>query len=393
MTKQANILGFIILSMMPLFLLNAQVELIEERFAFEPGISYASQITSPANFLEYKLGEQFTIYEKVVNYFKLLADQSDKIQLNQYGTTYEGRKLYNVVISSKANLDNMDQIKADHFKLCDPRNIEAASANSLIDALPVFTSMSYNIHGNEASCTEAVMQVAYRLVAATDQATADMLNNSVIILYICINPDGRDRYVYWYNGVTRNIVGLEPRDLEHYEPWPGGRTNHYWFDLNRDWIWRIHPESKGHTSEYQKWLPNLHVDYHEQGYNNNYFTVPGTTPRNLLLPDQHDILSDTIGRANIAAFDQHHVSYFTRDAFDFFYPGYGSSYPAGFGAIAMLTEQGGIGAGRAIETSDGYVLKFRQRIFDHYTTSIATIKKAAEQKSLFRRYSFEAMKS
>ena len=135
----------------------------------------------------------------------------------------------------------------------------------------------------------------------------------------------------------------------------------------------------------------MHVDYHEQGYNNNYFTVPGTTPRNLLLPDQHETLSDTIGRANIAAFDQHHISYFTRDAFDFFYPGYGSSYPAGFGAIAMLTEQGGIGAGRAIESSDGHVLKLRQRIFDHYTTSIATIKKAAEQKALFRRYSFEAM--
>lgn len=389
MIKQA--LGFMLLSVMPLFQLNAQVELIEKRFAFEPNLSYNSQITSPANFLEYQLGEQFTVYEKVASYFKLLADQSDKMQINQYGTTYEGRKLYNVVISSKANLDNLNQIKADHFKLCDPRNIESTAANSLIDELPVFTSMSYNIHGNEASCTEAVMQVAYRLVAATDQETADILNKSVIILYICINPDGRDRYVYWYNGVSRNVVGLEPKDLEHYEPWPGGRTNHYWFDLNRDWIWRIHPESQGHTSEYQNWLPNLHVDYHEQGYNNNYFTAPGTTPRNLLIPDQHDILSDTIGRANIAAFDQHHISYFTRDAFDFFYPGYGSSYPAGFGAIAMLTEQGGIGAGRAIETSDGYILKFRQRIFDHYTTSIATIRKAAEQKSLFRRYSFEAM--
>ena len=241
MIKQANTLCFIVLLLMTLIQSNAQVELVEERFAFEPGLNYASQITRPADFLEYRLGEQFTVYEKVINYFQLLASQSDQIQLNQYGTTYEGRKLYNVVISSKSNLDNMDQIKADHFQLCDPRNIETAAANRLIDKLPVFTSMSYNIHGNEASCTEAVMQVAYRLVAATDQTTRDVLNNSVIILYICINPDGRDRYVYWYNGVTRNVVGLEPRDLEHYEPWPGGRTNHYWFDLNRDWIWRVHP--------------------------------------------------------------------------------------------------------------------------------------------------------
>ncbi len=369
-----------------------QTELIEERFAFDPQLNYDPAIPSPESFLGYPLGKQFTIYEKTVNYFEALSASSDKITMHRYGATYEGRELYTVVISSVDNQRNLEQIKADHFKLTDPMTTDDATAEPLIESLPVFTSLSYSIHGNEASTTEAVKQVAYRLVAATDAATKDILDHSVIVLYICINPDGRDRYVYWYNSVAREVVGMEPADLEHYEPWPGGRTNHYWFDLNRDWIWRIHPESQGHTDEYQRWLPNVHVDYHEQGYNSNYYTSPGTTPSNLLIPDQHEVWQDSFGRANIAEFNKHKISYFTRDVFDFFYPGYGSSYPAGFGAVAMLTEQGGIGAGRAVETEDGSVLKLRQRIFDHYTTSLATITKAVEWRQKLRKYSFEALK-
>ena len=371
---------------------SSQVELIEDRFAFSTGADYDPAIPSPASFLGYELGERFTVYQQTVNYFRALAASSDKITLHKYGETYEGRPLYNVVITSVDNHRELEDIRSRHLQLTDPRKIDETAAADAIAELPVFTSMSYNIHGNEASGTEAVQQVAYHLVAARDERTKQVLDESVIILYICINPDGRDRYVYWYNSVARKMVGVEPRDLEHYEPWPGGRTNHYWFDLNRDWIWRIHPESRGHTDVFQHWLPNVHVDYHEQGYHNNYFTVPGTTPENLLVPKQHGALQDTFGRANIAEFDKHGISYFTREVFDFFYPGYGSSYPAGFGAIAMLTEQGGIGAGRAVTTEDGSVLKLRQRVFDHYTTSMATIRKATERRQMLRRYSYEVLK-
>lgn len=373
-------------------LLLAQTDLTPERFAFEPELSYRSDIQSPADFLGYEIGESFTLYANSVSYFQYLAEQSDRMTINHYGTTYEGRKLYNVVISSPANLQNIEQLQAQNKKLSNPQNTSAAEATEIIDNKPVFVSYSYNIHGNEASSTEAAMQVSYRLVAATDQETSDILDDAVMIFYICINPDGRDRYVYWYEGMKRNVPGIQPRDLDHYAPWPNGRTNHYWFDLNRDWIWGVHPESRGHTSEYVKWMPQLHTDYHEQGYNNNYFTVPGTTPRNMLLPDHYEILADTIGRANVAAFDKHQINYFTREAFDFFYPGYGSSYPTVMNAIGMLTEQGGIGAGRAIETNDGNILTLRQRAFDHYTTSIATIKKAVERKELFNRYTYETSK-
>ena len=360
-----------------------------ERFQFEPDLQYDQTIPSPESFLGYRLGERMTLYAHVVDYFQTLAEASNKITINNYGDTYEGRKLYNIVISSEENQSNMDAIKERHMQLLNSKASQEA-VNDVIENDPVFTSFSYNIHGNEFSTTEAALQTAYRMVAAQDATTAEVLDNSVIIMFVCINPDGRDRYAYWYTSVQRATGGEEPRDLEHYAPWPNGRTNHYWFDLNRDWIWGVHPESRGQTREYLNWMPQVHVDYHEQGYNANYFTSPGTTPRNKLLPDDYEAWSDTFGRANVAQFDKNKLNYFTRERFDFFYPSYGSSYPSVMGAIGMLTEQGGIGGGTAIENNDGYVLTFRQRVFDHYTTSVATIKKSAERRQQLLQYSRDA---
>ncbi len=371
------------------FYSGAQPAVVDvERFAFEPDLPVDQNIQSPKEFLGYELGEEFTVYAHVGAYHKYLAEASPRVLYNEYGETYEGRPLINLVISSEENIRNISGIRETHLNLINNPN----DAQSVIQNQPVFTSFSYNIHGNEASSSEAAMQVAYRMAVATDDETKDILNNSVIIMYICINPDGRDRYVYWYKSMKRiKRPGYEPRDMEHYEGWPGGRTNHYWFDLNRDWIWGVHPESRGHTMEYQKWMPQVHVDYHEQGYNSNYFTMPGTTPRNKLLPDSYESWSKVFGDANITEFDKHQINYFTRDRFDFFYPGYGSSYPSVMGAIGMLTEQGGHAAGgRIVETDDGYNLTLRQRIFDHYTTSVATIKASAQNRRDLLQYSFDA---
>lgn len=371
------------------FHLRAQVKVVDtERFSLAMEAPFNRDLQSPEDFLGYKLGAHMTEYERVTQYFNYLAEASPKVQINQYGETYEGRPLINLVITSTDNMGRLDELQERHLELLEA---EAGRAEEIIAADPVFTSFSYNIHGNEFSSTEAAMQVAYHL-AATEQADMQkVLNESVIIMYVCINPDGRNRYAYWYNSMARmKTPGKEPRDLEHYAPWPNGRTNHYWFDLNRDWIWGVHPESRGQVAEYQKWMPQVHVDYHEQGYNSNYFTMPGTTPRNKLLPDTYEAWTDTFGMANVAAFDQYKLNYFTRTSFDFFYPGYGSSYPSVMGGIGMLTEQGGIGGGRAVETNDGYVLTLRQRIFDHYTTSLATIRKSAERRQALLRYSYEA---
>ena len=359
----------------------------EKRFPLDPQLTYDANIPSPEQYFGYKLGAEFTLYAHTVNYVKELDRLSDKVTLHQYGSTYEGRPLIRLVITSPENHKNLESIRQRHMKLLDGSASEVAN---LVKSEPIFITYSYNIHGNEASSTEAVAQVAYRLAAAQDEETKRILNNSVIVLYICVNPDGRDRFIYWYKSTQRSVLGYEPRDLEHYEPWPGGRGNHYWFDVNRDWVWGIHPETRTLTMDYQQWMSQVHVDFHEQGYNNNYFTAPGTTPRNKLLPDTYEALSDTFGRANIKEFDKHRISYFTRDAFDFFYPGYGSSYPSVMGGIAMLVEQGGIGGGRAVQTDDGGYNVLRVRIFDHYTTSMATIKKAVERKETLLKYSVDA---
>ena len=367
-----------------------EVDLTPERFAFEPDLSYDDAIPSPAEHLGYALGEEFTLYAHVVDYFETLADASDRITLSEYGETYEGRPLIQLVVTTPENHANLDAIQQQNMRLANPDALSAEEREQLIGELPVFTSFSYNIHGNEASSTEAAMQVAYRLAAATDAETEQILSNSVVLMYPTINPDGRDRYVYWYKSAKRSLVATEPDDLAHDAPWPNGRTNHYLFDLNRDWVWGVHPEMRGLINAYQQWLPHVHADYHEQGYNDNYFTMPGTTPRNQLLPDSYVAWADSFGTANTRAFDRNQITYATRESFDFFYPSYGSSYPSVMGGIGMLTEQGGIGGGRAVETTDGYTLTLRQRVFDHYTTSIATIRTSARNREALLNYFADA---
>ena len=390
MTVKKVISSIIIFSVFGVF---GQTKLIDDRFAFTPGLDFDKNIDSPETYLGYELGSEYTLYANVVSYLKYLSSNSDKIIMNSYGKTYEGRSLEYLIISSKKNISRLENIRKNNLLLSDPRNIKSSVASKIIKENPGIYWLSYNVHGNEASSTEAVMQVAYRLVASNDSETSNILNNSVVILFPCLNPDGRDRYVYWYKSAKSKILNTDQFDYEHDEPWPGGRTNHYWFDLNRDWVWTVHPESRGRMEVYQKWLPQIHVDYHEMGFNRNYFTMPGTTPRNLLLPDAYEALSDTFGLAHIASFDKHKISYYTREGFDFFYPGYGSSYPSLMGSIGMLVEQGGHSrGGRAVETDDGYVLTLRQRIFDHYETSFATLSAAVRNRKTLNQYLFDSFK-
>jgi len=387
MRKMKRVNTYIISGLIAATSLFGQVELLNPRFDFTPGIRYDRSISSPKDYLGYELGTEYTIYADVLSYLRTLDEQSDRVSIHPYGKTHEGRALEYLVITSEKNQKRLDDIQKNNQRLADPRNINPAVAKKIIRENPGIYWLSYNVHGNEASSTEAVMQVAYRLAAGRDKETKAILDNSVVILVPCINPDGRDRYVYWYKSAQSHVTNADQFDYEHDEPWPGGRTNHYWFDLNRDWVWLVHPESQGRIAAYQEWLPQIHVDYHEMGFNRNYFTMPGTTPRNLMLPEPYEALSDTFGLANIAAFDKHKVMYYTREGFDFFYPGYGSSYPSVMGSIGMLVEQGGHSrGGRAVETDDGYILTLRQRVFDHYETSFATLSAAVRNRQTLNQY-------
>ena len=365
-------------------------DLTPERFPFEPTLRYDSDVPSPAEALGYKIGTQFTLHADALDYLRTLADASDRVTMDTYGTTYEDRTLPYLVVTSPQNQNQLDRLKQNSRRLSAPSRLSAADRDRLLQNQPVFVSYSYNIHGNEPASTEAALQTAYRLAAAQDDSTRALLQDAVVIMYPTVNPDGRDRYAYWARSMQRAQVATEPADIVHDEPWPQGRTNHYWFDLNRDWVWTIHPEMEGLTEVYQTFMPQVHADYHEQGYNDHYFTMPGTTPRNPLLPDRYVAWADTFGRANIEAFDQQQVAYFTREAFDFFYPSYGSSYPSIMGGIGMLTEQAGIGAGRAVENEDGYTLTFRQRVHDHYTASLATIEAAVDNRRALLEYDLTA---
>lgn len=355
-----------------------------QRFTFDVKLEYSNEILSPGEFLGYELGQKYTHHYKVVDYFEYLSANSDRIQVQEYGTTHEGRSLIYATISSTSNMSNLERIKEKNKQL-------ASNEIEPNPEMPVVVWMSYNVHGNEPSSSESAMQAAYRLVAAEDNQTASWRSESIVIIDPMINPDGRDRYVTWYKSSQTHVLNADVNDLEHDEIWPGGRTNHYWFDLNRDWVWLVHPESQGRIKVYQEWMPQVHMDFHEQGANNNYFLMPGTTPRNYELPRSYEDYADAFGRGAVKRFDEAQVNYFTREAFDFFYPGYGSSYPSVMGGIGMLAEQGGHSrGGRAVDTDDGYVLTLRQRVFDHYINSLAVVETAVENKMGLLEYFKEA---
>ena len=359
----------------------SQLQAQDNRFQFDPKINYNPEISSPAEFLGYRLGSEFTLHSDVMQYFKYLAENSDRLSLHKYAETYEGRELYYAVVSSGDNMGQIDQLRTNNLGLANPDSVGRSAAERMMEDQPITVWLSYNVHGNEPSSSESAMQTAYRLVAGSDAETSRMREEAITIIDPMLNPDGRDRYVFWYKSSRSNMLNTNAEDLEHDEIWPGGRTNHYWFDLNRDWVWLVHPESRGRIDAYQQWMPQVHLDLHEQGFNSNYFTMPGTTPRNHELPEDYEKWADVFGRGVIEEFNDHNINFATREAFDFFYPGYGSSYPSNMGAIGMLAEQGGHSrGGRAVETDDGYVLTLRQRIFDHYTNSISTIRTAIENR-------------
>lgn len=356
-------------------------QLLSDRFQFDSELTYDSDVQSPAEFLGYEPGEEYSHHYQLGAYLKNLADISNRVSLITYGQTYEGRNLWLAIITSEENHGRLEEIRENNLRIADA-SVSDSEATELMESNPAIVWLSYGVHGNEASSAEAALQTAYRMAAAEDEETSGFRDEAVIIIDPILNPDGRDRYVTWYKSSQANVLNTDPMDLEHDEIWPGGRTNHYWFDLNRDWVWLVHPESRGRIAEYQKWMPQVHLDLHEQGFNNNYFTMPGTTPRNKQLPDTYEEWSDRFGRGTIEEFDRHKISYATREAFDFFYPGYGSSYPSLMGGIGMLAEQGGHSrGGRAVETEDGYVLTLQQRIFDHYKNSVATVRTAIENRT------------
>ncbi|WP_324721882.1 M14 family metallopeptidase [Salinimicrobium sp. HB62] len=333
-------------------------------FSFQ--VAFAQQ--SPEEFLGYQLGTNFTRHHKVVEYFEHVAEKSGLVQFKRYGETPEGRPLTYAVISSEENLNNLEEIRQSHLQ-----NAGVIEGNTTLPSKKGIIWLSYNVHGNEASSTEAAMQTLYELVTEKQQWLQDL----VVIIDPAVNPDGRDRYVNWYKQVKATPYNTAPMAVEHNEPWPGGRPNHYLFDLNRDWAWATQAETRQRLEIYNQWLPHIHVDFHEQGRNDPYYFAPAAEPlHNIITPFQREFQRE-IGLNHARYFDEEGWLYFTKERFDLLYPSYGDTYPTFMGAIGMTYEQAGQ-EGLGIETEQGYVLILVDRVEHHHVTGLSTIEIASE---------------
>ena len=335
-------------------------------------ISSNAQLKSPDEFLGYKVGTRYTPHWKIVSYFQhVAANASSNVKLEQYGQTNEGRPLLLSFISSADNIGKLEQIRLNNLRLA---NLSKDRAAPIEDGAPAIVWLSYNVHGNETSSSEAAMMTIWALVDPSNAKTKEWLKNTVVIIDPCINPDGRDRYVNWFNSVVGKQMNPSLNAREHREPWPGGRTNHYNFDLNRDWAWQTQIESQQRMTKYNQWMPYVHVDFHEQGVNNPYYFAPAAQPYHEVITQWQRDFQQMIGKNHAKYFDANGWLYFTKEVFDLLYPSYGDTYPIYNGAIGMTYEQGGGPAGGlGALTEEGDTLTLMDRAMHHYTTGLSTI--------------------
>jgi len=344
------------------------------------GSLFSQTIQSPSEFLGYQIGSRFTRHHKVVAYFKYVSSSLSNVKLEKYGETNEHRPLYVSYISSKENIADLENIRKNNLS-----QTGIISRNTKNNKAIVW--LSYNVHGNEASATEAAMVTLYELVT-TKKA---WLKNTIVIIDPCLNPDGRDRYVNWYNQVKSTPFNTNQEAKEHAEPWPSGRPNHYLFDLNRDWAWATQVESVKRIAIYNKWMPHVHVDFHEQYINSPYYFAPAAAPFHEIISDWQRDFQVEIGKNHAKYFDKEGWLYFTKESFDLLYPSYGDTYPTYMGAIGMTYEQAGHGmAGLAINTDEGEVLTLKDRAAHHVTTGLSTVeissKNADKLNSEFKKF-------
>ncbi len=334
-------------------------------------ITYNSAIPTPESVIGHKVGQWHVTHDKLVYYMKELAKTADRVRIEEIGKTYEDRPQILLTITSPKNHANLAQIRQQHLDLSNPA--QAGSAN--IDNMPLVVWMGYTIHGNEPSGVNAALLVAYYLAAAQGKQIDELLENTVIIIDPCLNPDGMNRFASWANSHKSKHLITDPQSREFNEVWPGGRFNHYWFDMNRDWLPAQNIESQHRLRKFHEWRPNILTDHHEMGTNSTFFFQPGVPSRtNPLTPAKNQELTAKIGKYHAAFLDRIGSLYFTKEGFDDFYYGKGSTYPDIHGAVGILFEQGS-SRGHAQESING-VLTFPFTIRNQFTTTLSTLEAA-----------------
>ncbi|MFT5839313.1 MAG: hypothetical protein ACI9UT_001816 [Flavobacteriales bacterium] len=359
-----------------LLFISTQVAAIIDAAYLPADTQYKSDITTPTQALGATVGEWHVRHDQIAHYMQLLAMQSARVSLVETGRTHENRPLYLLAFSSVENQQNLAAIQARHIQ-------NLGQSTDKTDPLIIW--MGYSVHGDEPSGSNAALLIAYYLAAGESELINQLLKNNVILLDPSLNPDGLSRFSQWANmHKSKNLVS-DPDHREHQQAWPSGRTNHYWFDLNRDWLLLTHPESQARIKQFHEWRPHVLTDFHEMGTNSTYFFQPGIASRkNPWTPSKNVELTAALGDFHAAALDKTKQLYFTQESFDDFYYGKGSTYPDAHGSIGILFEQAS-SRGHLQESEHG-VLKFSDTIQNQVTTSLSTFAGALANKQAILDY-------
>ena len=343
-------------------------------------ISYNSDITTPARIIGHELGDWHITHDKLLQYMYRLAESSDRISIENRGETFEGRPLILLYITAPKNQKNLQEIRKKHVLLT-----EKGADNIEVSNLPIIVYQGFSIHGNEPSGSNAALAVAYYLAAAQGPEIELLLDKSIILFDPSYNPDGLQRFAYWANMHKGKNINPDPNDREYNEIWPGGRTNHYWFDMNRDWLPVQLPESQARIKTFHDWYPNILTDHHEMGTNSTFFFQPGIPSRtNPLTPNKNQELTGKIGKYHAKDLNKIGSLYYSKESFDDFYYGKGSTFPDINGGIGILFEQAS-SRGHAQESENG-VLTFPFTIRNQFTAALSTLEAAIEMREEILNY-------
>lgn len=355
-----------------IFFAASQTTAQELSYYLPDDVTYNPAIPKPKDIIYHEVGEWHVTHDRLVNYMKAIAAAApDRVKLETMGFTYEDRPQVLLIITSPKNQQHLEEIRQQHLLLSDPS--KSASVN--IEHMPIVVWIGHSIHGNEPSGANAALLSAYYLAAAQGKAIDELLENTVILFDPSFNPDGLQRFSTWANQHKSKNLVTDPNSREFNEVWPGGRFNHYWFDLNRDWLPAVHVESQNRLQWFHKWRPNILTDHHEQGSNATFFFQPGVSARvNPLTPEKNQELTSKLAKFHAKALDKIGSLYFTKESYDDFYYGKGSTYPDINGAIGILFEQAS-SRGHAQETVNG-ILRFPATIKNQFVTTLSTLEGA-----------------
>ena len=349
-----------------------------------PEINYNDNISTPEAFLGYQIGEWHITHDQLYYYVKKICAESPRCKCTEYARSHEDKPLVYLSISSVQNMGNLDSLKAQHYRLTNPEDTIDLEETEI----PLVLYQGYSVHGNESSGANAAALLAYYLLAGESQQIDRLLQETIILLDPCYNPDGLQRFSTWANSHKSENLNPDPTDREFNEEWPGGRTNHYWFDLNRDWLFNIHPSSKGRMQVFHEWKPDILTDHHEMGSNSTFFFQPGIPSRtNPNTPQINQNLTEQIGEFHAMFLDSIGSEYFSKERYDDFYYGKGSTYPDINGAIGILFEQAS-SRGHLRQTRNG-LLSFPFTIRNQMVTSLSTQKAALALKGEILKYKYD----